>query len=488
MTATTLHPDVALRGQHFIGGEVPGGGPEQAVPHVYPVTGEPIASVSIASAAEVDRAVRSAADAFPAWRDLNPTVRRALLVRLADLIAANKHEFDVLNAYEMGVPLSRGSAAPLTALWFHYYAGWIDKLDGHVPPLATAAGFGYTRLEPYGVIAAIVPFNGALIDVGLKVAPALAAGNTVVIKPSELAPFSPVRFAELAIEAGLPAGVVNVVQGAGETGDALVRHHLVKKVSFTGGGPTAAKILAAVAPSLKPVVTELGGKSANIIFPDADLDEAIAFSCHFPLAVNAGQNCQKPSRLFIHDSIYDEAIDRLVATAESFVLGDPFDLATTMGPVISERAVEHATGMVRQAVERHEGRLVTGGARIGGELKTGYFVQPTIVADVQNSTPLAQEEIFAPVLAVLRFRTEDEVVAMANDTDFGLASYIQTRDLGTAHRVAARLEAGMVNVNGFYNANPGSPFGGYKQSGSGREGGRWGIDEFLQVKNVFMKI
>jgi aldehyde dehydrogenase (NAD+) len=430
--------------------------------------------------------VRAAERAFPAWRAVDPSTRRGYLQRLADLLIAHKPEFDTINAYELGVPMQVGSTAILTAMWFQYYAGWIDKIEGHVPTLATSGGFGYTRAEPWGVICAIVPFNGGLIDIGLKVAPALAAGNTVVIKPSELAPFAPILFAKLAAKAGIPDGVINVIQGGAAVGDALVRHRGIAKISFTGGGSTAQKVLRAAADRMTPVVTELGGKSANIIFPDADLTRALDFSCRFPLEVQAGQNCQKPSRLFVHRSIYKEALDRIAAIAESFVLGDPFESGTTMGPVISESLAERCVSMVKAGVAQGQGRLLTGGARLGERFAKGYFVKPTVVADVDDASALAQEEIFGPVLCVLPFDTEEEAIAKANDTPFGLSAYIQTRDLATAHRVAARLEAGMVNVNGFYNVNPGSPFGGYKTSGVGREGGRWGIEEFLQVKNVFI--
>lgn len=474
-----------LDGRNFIGGALlEGAGGKQ--PHIYPVTGGAIGMCHYADCADVDRAVKSAHRAFREWRATHPSVRRALLQKLGDLLIEHKHEFDLINAYELGVPMTVGSTATLTSMWFHYYAGWIDKLDGHVPTLATSGGLGYTRLEPWGVICAIVPFNGGLVDIGLKVAPAVAAGNTVVIKASELTPFAPVHFAKLAAMAGFPEGVINVVQGGAEVGDALVRHPDVRKISFTGGGPTAQKILRAASDRMTPVITELGGKSANIIFPDADLEKALEFSCRFPLEVQSGQNCQKPSRLFIHRSIYKEALDRMVAIAETFVLGDPFDAKTTMGPVISESLANRCVSMVESAVSQGHGRVLTGGHRLAAPFDKGFFVKPAIVCDVDNASPLAQEEIFGPVLCVLPFDTEEEVVAKANDTEFGLSSYVQTKDLAIAHRLAEKLESGMINVNGFYNVNPGSPFGGYKASGVGREGGRWGIDEFLQVKNVFI--
>ena len=474
-----------LDGRNFISGKLLEGA-GGAHPHIYPVTGQAVGQCHYASVADVDSAAKAAKLAFGEWRSTHPSMKRVLLQNLADLLVQHKHEFDVINAYELGVPTVVGSTAQLTSMWFHYYAGWVDKLDGHVPTLSTSGGLGYTRHEPWGVICAIVPFNGGLVDIGLKVAPALAAGNTVVIKASELTPFAPLLFAKLAEKAGFPAGVINVVQGGAEVGNALVRHPDISKISFTGGGPTAQKILRAAADRMTPVVTELGGKSANIMFPDVDFEKAVDFSCRFPLEVQAGQNCQKPARLFIHRSIYKDAVDRIKVIVESFVQGDPFDEKTTMGPVISQASADRCISMVESAIERGDGRLLTGGCRLGAPFENGFFVKPTVVIDVDNASPLAQEEIFGPVLCIMPFDSEDEVIAMANHSEFGLASYVQTKDLAIAHRLAEKLEAGMVNVNGFYNVNPGSPFGGYKTSGVGREGGRWGVDEFLQVKNIFI--
>ncbi|HEY1700929.1 MAG TPA: aldehyde dehydrogenase family protein, partial [Trebonia sp.] len=310
-----------------------------------------------------------------------------------------------------------------------------------------------------------------------------AAGNTVVVKPSELTPFTGELFADLVEEAGFPAGVVNVLPGAPEAGAALVSHPLVKKVTFTGGPDTAKKILHSCADAMKPACLELGGKSANIIFDDADLDAACAHGTFMSVAVLSGQGCALPTRMLVHEPVYDEVVSRVTEIAKTIAVGDPFEETTVSGPVVSEAALNRILAMIEQA-KRDGARIVTGGARLGGPLADGYFIEPTVFADVDPRSQLAQKEVFGPVLAITPFRTEEEAIAIANGTEYGLSAYVQTSDLRRAHRVADELVTGEVLVNGAANLGVHRPFGGVGLSGFGKEGGRAGLEEFLQVKSV----
>lgn len=452
--------------------------------HHDPNTGRLQAEVALGGAAEITSAVDAATAAGPAWRAMPLEERAAILFRLADLLVANDPESALLNARDNGTPISTMRPGLYAASWVRYYAGWVDKVDGHVVPVSN--GLDYVLPEPYGVIGAIVPWNGPMMGMGQKVAPALAAGNTVVAKPPEIAPFGALRFAELALEAGLPPGVLNVVTGGAEAGQALVRDRRVGKVSFTGGHVTARAVMIAAAETLKPLALELGGKSANIVFPDADLDTAAMLAVLFGVGVLSGQGCALPTRLYVHDDVYDDVVERLIAQTAAMAVGDPSDPASFMGPVVTEASCKRILGVIARAESEGSGRLLTGGTRMGGSLTDGYYVAPTIFGDVVHGSDLATNEVFGPVLSVLRFTDEDEVVAKANDSAFGLGAYLHTSDISRAHRVAGKLEAGMVIINGLPGMSPGAPFGGYKQSGFGREGGRWGIEEFLQQKNVFI--
>ena len=325
-----------------------------------------------------------------------------------------------------------------------------------------------------------------MMGMGQKVAPALAAGNAVVVKPPELAPFGALRFAELALEAGLPPGVLNVVPGGAEAGQALVGDPRVGKISFTGGTRTAEAIMATAARHATPSVMELGGKSANIVFADADLDVAVPVAAFLGAALLSGQGCALPTRLFVQAEVYDEVVARVVAQVEALGVGDPLDRRTIVGPVVTEAALERILGVVDRA--RGDGSaLLTGGHRLGGPLRDGYFVAPTVFGEVRHGSDLATHEVFGPVLAVLRFDDEDEVVARANDSAFGLAAYVHTTDVSRALRVVERLDVGTVTVNGFPPMSPSAPFGGVKASGFGREGGRAGIEEYVWRKNVTIR-
>jgi aldehyde dehydrogenase (NAD+) len=452
--------------------------------HIYPATGEQNATVPLAGAAEIDRAVASSWDGHREWMSLTVDRRRDLLIDLADAVHENLDELSRLNVHDYAVPISFAGNAILLERFLRHYAGYVDKPHGCSTPVTGSFDVNLIEREPYGVVGVITPWNGSLVVTGSCVAPALAAGNAVVLKPSEVAPFATLRFGELCLEVGLPAGLVNVVPAGPEGGDALVRHPGIRKIHFTGGDTTARKVLQAAAVNLTPVVAELGGKSANIIFGDADLDDAAMLSAHQGPLMQSGQSCACASRVLVHESVYDAFIERFVAIIEGSTVGDPLDPAVVFGPVISQSAVDRILGVIEEAVTNGAGELLAGGKRMGGELAQGYYLQPTVFAGVDNASKLAQSETFGPVVSVMKFSDEAEAVRIANDTRYGLNAFVQTNDLGRAHRVARRLEAGSVWLNTFSDISPQGPYGGYKQSGFGRTGGVEGLHEFLQVKNI----
>jgi aldehyde dehydrogenase (NAD+) len=455
--------------------------------HVNPATGKPHKTFAIASVAEVDEAVSAARRAFPAWSRWKPDARREVIQRLAERIADATADIGAISALESGNIYS-DLVGTYVAEWFRYYAGWADKIGGESVVPYPFEGFDFTVPEPVGVVGLMVASNGPLGFCGMGGAPALAAGCCLVIKSPELAPFSPVTFGRLCLEAGIPPGVVNVVTGGPEVGNALVSHPGVDKISFTGGTATARKLQEACAATLKPMVMELGGKSANIIFADADVDTAIALSSRF--TNNAGQGCSMPTRLLVERPVYERVIDEVVERAGQVVAGDPFDPGVTMGPIISAGSLDRIQGLVDRAVASGAGRLVIGGHRIGGDLADGFFFEPTLLADVDNQSEIAQNEIFGPVLCVIPFDDEDEAVSLANATQYGLAAYAHTGDMHRARRLIRELEAGNVHINGTGPGplSPASPFGGVKQSGYGRQGGRLGLAEFLEIKNVYFNV
>jgi len=481
--ATELVRGLAARG-HVIGDGRVADGSAGVYEHHDPATGAVHAEVALGGAAEIDAAVRAARDALPVWRATPVEQRVAILHRLADLLVERRADAAAVNALDNGTPVSGIDSGAYTAAWTRYYAGWVDKLEGQVVPVYGGDALDYVLPEPYGVIGAIVPWNGPMMGMGQKVVPALAAGNTVVTKPPEIAPFGALMFAELALEAGLPPGACNVVPGGAVAGQALVRHPGVNKVSFTGGLETARAVIAAAADNVVPLTLELGGKSANIIFPDADLDVAVSVAAMLGAVLLSGQGCALPTRCYVHDDVYDDVVARIVAQVEGVPVGDPLDPTVLMGPVVTDAACTRILGVIERATAGGAGELLTGGERLGGPLADGYYIAPTVFGDVDHDSELAQREVFGPVLSVLRFRDEDEVVAKANDNPFGLAAYVHTRDVARAHRVARRLDVGTVTVNAFPGMSPSAPFGGFKQSGFGREGGRAGIEEFVRPKNV----
>jgi aldehyde dehydrogenase (NAD+) len=437
----------------------------------------------VAGATEVDAAVAAARAALPAWRAWRPVDRRDALRRLADLVRVHTADFAAISTLEAGMIAPMAAfQAPRAAEWIDYYAGWADKIEGAT--VAIPGAFDYTVHEPIGVVAVILTWNGPTGTIGMKVPAALAAGCTVVLKPAELAPFSAVRFGELCLQAGFPPGVVNVLPGAAEAGDALVRHSGIDKISFTGGPATAQRIQAACAETLKPLLLELGGKSANLVFADADLDVAALKSAQGIVGLS-GQACVAPTRLLVEASVYDVVVERVLGHLAAVRLGDPAAPDTTMGPVISAAAADRIVGTIERARDERAGELLLGGSRAGGDLADGYFVTPTVFGDVEPTSDLACNEVFGPVLSVLRFHDEAEAVAAANATTFGLAAYVHTRDVSRALRLAAQLDAGNVSVNGGAAvAGPYAPFGGFKRSGHGKEGGLAGLLEYTRTKNV----
>lgn len=453
--------------------------------HINPATGLAQAEIPLAGASETEDAVAAATAAFKLWRQMPGRERGVLLARLADLIKENASEFQRLAVLEGGTPFSiAASGAGIAEEWTRYYAGWADKIDGQVVSSFPSDEFIYTLPEPYGVIGIVITWNGPLISLGMKVIPALAAGNTVVVKPAEQTPFVAALFGQLALQAGIPPGVINILPGAVESAQTLIAHPDVQKVSFTGGPVTARKILHQCAELLKPSVMELGGKSANIVFADADLDVAAQHAAMMSVGLLSGQGCELPTRLLVQDSVYDEMVEKVVAIAKSLPIGDPRDPNTFIGPIINEESCDRILAMVERAKQAGAGRLVLGGERLGGDLAKGFFVSPTIFADVDPQSEIAQQEVFGPVLVIQKFSTEEEVIEIANSTQYGLGGYIQTNDLKRAHRVAAAMTTGSVHINGSRNIPAHAPFGGLGLSGFGKEGGRPGLDEFIRLKTV----
>jgi aldehyde dehydrogenase (NAD+) len=459
--------------------------------HAYAATGQVTKRVPLAGPHEIELAAKAAHDALPAWKAISTRQRRDLLMRVTELIRNDIDLLGTLTTVDSGTPKHATEvAAAWSADFLEYNAGWVDRIGGEIRPADQGRPVhAYTVDEPYGVIGAMTPFNAPIIAMAMVLGPVLAAGNTIVVKPSQLAPYGVLRFGQLFLEAGFPPGVVNIVPGPGSTaGQALVRSPYIDKVFFEGGTRTAKHVTIAAAESgPKPVAAELGGKSPSIIFDDADLDEAVASTIGGGFTFG-GQGCVLGTRLLVQASIYDAYIEKAKAQASSVVLGDPFAETTMMGPVVNATASERILNIISDAVETHQGKLVTGGERAGGELSDGYFIKPTLFADVDPSTPLHREEIFGPVLVILRFEDEAEALHIANDTEYGLGAYVYTNDVGRVHRMTDGLEAGMVYVNGSPSNGPTAalPFGGVKHSGFGRLGGIEAIREFTRPKTVMM--
>lgn len=456
-----------------------------------PANGELITTAAEGDKEDVDRAVAAARKAFAEgpWPKMKPNERARLLLKLADLIEENGEELAHLDTLDYGQPVSLTTGfAAAAADNFRYYAGWTTKIAGETLPSSTPGNiFNYTRREPIGVCAGIVPWNAPLMNAIMKISAPLAVGNTVIVKPSEETPISLLRFAELVQEAGFPDGVVNIVTGYGQTvGAALASHPDVDKIAFTGSTITGREIIRNSAENIKKVTLELGGKSAHIIFADADYETALANAAN-SIFFNSGQVCFAGSRLFIESKIYDKFLADLADYSKRYKVGDGFDQDTVIGPLISAKQKNRVLNYLE--IGRREGaEMIIGGEAHEIELANGYYVKPTVLANVHNDMTIAREEIFGPVVSGMPFDDMDEVINLANDTVYGLGGGICTTDLRKAHKVAHALRTGNVWVNTYNITEPNSPFGGYKQSGLGRENGVASIDMYTEIKNIWINL
>jgi acyl-CoA reductase-like NAD-dependent aldehyde dehydrogenase len=501
--ALKLPPEVALQESTlaflqtgpkklFIGGQWQEASDGATFPTVDPATGEELARVALAGEQDVDQAVDAARAAFEhgAWRTMSAAERGELLWRLADLIDQHADELAELETLDNGKPIriSRRGDLPAASRHFRYYAGWATKIEGTTIPVAVSNQFVYTLREPIGVVGLIIPWNFPLLMCAWKLAPALACGNTVILKPAEETPLTAIRLGELIQSAGFPDGVVNILTGPGEpTGAALTHHMGVDKIAFTGSTEVGRKIMAASAESnLKRVSLELGGKSPNVIFADADLVKAVKGSL-WAVFSTAGQECVAGSRLFVEQAVYEQVLEGLANEARNIRVGSGFTPKVHIGPLVSENQLARVLGYIERG-QAEGARLITGGERLGGDLAGGYFVAPTVFAYADEDFSIVQEEIFGPVAAVTSFTDFDELVDRANATRYGLAAGVWTRDLSTAHRFARAVKAGTVWINGYGTFDPAAPFGGYKQSGFGREMGKDAIELYTQVKTVWVGI
>lgn len=477
----------ASKGRLLIGGQWHDAASGETLDAVNPATGKAFARIAAGDAADIDLAVRAARSAFDTgpWPSMPPAQKARLLNRLADLIEANAEEFALIESLDNGMPfmVAKFGGAMASAEQLRYFAGWATKITGEtITPSWPGEWHAYTRREAIGVVGSIVPWNFPLVMAVAKLAPALAAGCTVVLKPAEQTSLSALRLGELVLEAGFPEGVVNIVTGLGHTaGAALVDHPGVDKIAFTGSTSVGRQIVKSCADTLKRVTLELGGKSPTFIFPDADLDKAIPAAA-MGIFANTGQVCAAGSRLFVHESIFDRVLEGIAERARSIRVGPGLAPGTEIGPVVSQVQRERVLSYV-EAGRSEGGSVVVGGEAVSGD---GYFVQPTVLVETEPHMRVMREEIFGPVLCAMRFGDDDidALSAMGNDTEFGLSSVIWTSNISTAHRLANRLKAGMVRINGGGPPDPALPLGGFKASGWGRENGRAGLEIYTELKTV----
>ena len=453
---------------------------------INPVNETVIAEVAEGDPADVDAAVKAARAAFESgpWSKMDARDRGRLMNKLADLMEANLDELAALESLDNGKPISDARAAdlPLSIDCIRYYAGWADKLTGDTIPIR-GNYFCYTRREPVGVVGQIIPWNFPLLMAAWKWGPALAAGCTIIMKPAEQTPLTCLRLAELAQEAGIPDGVINVVLGYGATGAAMVKHPGIDKIAFTGHFETAQKIMVDAATTLKRLTFELGGKSPNVVFADADLDAAVA-GAEFGLFFNQGQCCCAGSRLFVEQSVHDKFVDKMLTSAKARRLGDPFDPNTTQGPQVDSDQFNKIMSYIDKG--KSEGaKCLTGGNRFGNQ---GYFIEPTIFTGVTDEMAIAKDEIFGPVMSILPFKGMDEIIQRANNTQYGLAAAVWTKDVQKAHHFAASVRAGTIWVNCYDVFDAAAPFGGFKMSGMGRELGAAALANYTESKTVTVSL
>jgi len=481
----------------FIGGRWQPSRSRQTLVSTNPATGRPLATLAQGDQADVDAAVTAARAALanPAWRDITPLRRGELLHRLAELVEAYADELALIESLDNGKPVSVARAVDVgtTAKLFRYFAGWPSKFEGATIPLSPRDGLrilNYTVHEPIGVVGAIVPWNFPMSMASWKLAPALAMGNTVVLKPAEETSLSTLRLAELVEQAGFPPGVLNVVTGAGSVvGAAIAAHHGVDKVAFTGSTEVGRVVTAAALGNMKKVSLELGGKSPHIVLPDADPVAVAAAACD-GIFFNQGQTCTAGSRLYVHADIYDEVMSALIDRARRIVVGPGHDPATQMGPLVSDRQLATVADYIESGLAQGA-VLATGGMRPHGlddSYAGGYFLEPTVLTETTHAMRVVREEIFGPVLVAMRWTEVDDLIDMANDSPYGLSAGIWTNDLTRAHRLAAAIKAGTVWINCYNLTDPASPFGGYKQSGWGREMGRVVLEQYTETKSVWVNL
>lgn len=485
MSFSDSPPEVAPQGL-WIGGELCPASDGGTAVVVNPASGLPIASVAQATAKDVDSAVKAASKAYRGeWGKFGPGERAAALRRLAEVIRANLEELALLETQNVGKPISsaRGEIG-YAAKVYEYYAGLIPTVGGQTVPVS-ARGTGLTFREPLGVCGLIVPWNFPFVILAWKLAPALAMGNTAVVKPAEWTPLTALRLGELAVEAGIPAGVINIVPGLGPVaGAALSGHSEVRKISFTGSTATGTRIMQACAQDIKRCSLELGGKSASVVFADADLEKAAASV--MSIYDNTGQDCCGRSRYLVEHSIYAEFVDRFVENSRKVRIGDPMDESTEIGPLASTIQRDRVAGYVTTGVEQGAKLLLGGGPPADAQLLAGCYFEPTVFTDVNPGMSIAQNEIFGPVVAIIPFRDETEAMDIANGTPYGLSGSVWTRDIGRALRTVRAMEAGVISVNTSSSVHLEMPFGGFKQSGIGRELGAAALEQFSEIKSVFI--
>jgi acyl-CoA reductase-like NAD-dependent aldehyde dehydrogenase len=496
MTAVAADPAVAEflaagRTRLLINGEWVDAADGATFETLNPATDEPLMRCASASKEDVDRAVSAAAAAADgSWKKITPSERGRLLWRVAELLERDADALAQLEVLDMGKPLrlARDDDLPMAIDHFRYFAGWATKLEGETIPVSAGAYLNYTVREPLGVVGLIIPWNYPLMLAAWKLAPALACGNTCLLKPAEQTPLTAVWLGRLLLEAGIPAGVVNILTGFGETaGAAITEHPGVAAVAFTGSTAVGREIVRASAGNLKRTALELGGKSPNVVFADAEIDAAVAGAAH-AIFYNMGQDCAAGSRLFVQKEVYDDVVAGISAKASALRLGPGLEDGVDQGPLVSREQLDRVTGYLRSGVAEGAIAVVGAGQPQGPHLGRGYYVEPTVFRDATNSMTIAREEIFGPVVTVIPFTDADDAVLQSNATNYGLGAGVWTRDIKKAHRAAAALKAGSVWINCYNVYDAASPFGGYKESGFGREMGRHNLDLYTQVKSVWVDL